>query len=226
MGVVRNAPASDYPIFKYAKVTAQFKYFMYEVMSDSQILANPYLTEMDRFTERRYKNNVEAHTTWGFMTFVATHRQLSRPPSRRYCTTMKEMIWHDVPCKTTRPWEPPNLVAINKCLGRVNKLPFDVNEGNHFAGTALCVSVDAKPQPPKVGATQLYYDIAMRFLIMDNGVSTYADSVNGGNFHMGHNFVFDSKQNQWDLIIHDGTATGHPPYQAEDLNILWQLDQT
>jgi len=226
--VVRNPPNDDYPTFRFAKVTAHYKYLMYDIMTDTQILANPFMSEMDRFTERKYKNNVEAFTLQGQMKFVSTTppRVLNRPPAKRFSTMIKEMTWHDVPCNPNRPFEPPNLSAINVSLGRVNIYKFDVNQGNHPPGTVLCLSVDAKPQPPKVGEAQLYYDIMMRFLIMDNGVSTFPDPNYAGEFlHFGHQFVWDQMNNRWDLITHNGDANlGYKVYAVTDLNRLWELD--
>jgi hypothetical protein len=207
-----------------AKVTTNYKPAVYSVLPDSKI--SPYsqspqagtYTELDRYTSRQYGFSADYLTINGAMKFVtAPNVVLSNPPGRITQAMQLNYTWHQVPAKDSYPFQPPNIKAIQNCLGKVNSVVFDINGGNFPAGTVLFIGVDPKMMTPLLTNDVFYWEITYNFLVRNNGAGLNGETA-------GHQYIYRIDLGKYDLITNDGTFGGQRIYQTADLNTLWTID--
>lgn len=196
-----------------AKVTATYKPVDYAIKADNEIGY-----ELERYVTRAYGFSADYLTINGQMKFVTNPGTvLSNPPGKVTGAMQLNYTWHEVPAKDANPFQPPNIKAIQNCLGKVNSVPFDTNAGNYPAGTVLFVGVDPKMTTPKLSGDVYYWEITFNFLVRNNGAGIGGETA-------GHQYIYRVDLGIWDLVTADGTFGGPRIYQTADLNSLFTID--
>ncbi len=191
-----------------AIINCTYRPLPYALLEDEQISS-----ELDRYVERDYDANVDYLTIIGQMKLVTSGRALQTTPGRNQPYTAISYKWHQVPADPNDPFSVPTDDKITACLGKVNSMPFD----GYYAGTVLFMKPVSKMVTPRLGTNDAYYwNIEYKMLIRDYGPGLELEQA-------GHNYIWDSVSNSYDLVTHDGTIGGNRIYQAADLNQLFVI---
>lgn len=221
MGILGNSGGAA--TFTVAKITCSYKPVTYSILADSLTNTN----ELYRYVTRSFTYASEMMTTYGRMQFVSRANQqfLEYKPTRVIGTIEATYIWHQVPALGSDVWTCPNINTILEATGKVNSQLFDNYPAGtgYAAGTVLFLGAEPRMVTPALGQDWHYWEIAMKFLIRDNGPAIAGDPYDG---RAGHNYIFDSAQNpgRWDLITNNGSQTGQRLYEYYDLNSLFTCD--
>lgn len=199
----------------YAKVTAVYRPAEYAILADDDVA-----DESQRFVSHKYSFDASMLIIQSSMRFVGTGigpgRLFTGSPGKLSLVVMHTMTWHDVPGKLSDPFEVPTVAAIKKCTGKVN----DASYFGNPAGTMLFLGAEATMKTPKltpfVDSPWYSWEITYKFAERNNGINKYGEQTT-------HNHFYDVNLPGWDLVTHDGLATGNKVYESADLSQLFVI---
>lgn len=208
-GIIGTGNASSWDI---AVITVTYQPVTYLVKADGDVTS-----ELQRFTTRTWSFSNEYFTTNGAMKFVSNGQPMGRPPARITGAIELQIVWHDVPVSPSNPAFVPNRGGILNCLGRVNSSTFDVGFGSWTVGTVLFAGAEPKLVTPRLGSDLHTWEITHKFVIRDNGSGGYSGD------QLGHNYVWNQRLGDWDLITHNGLEGGNRLYLTADFAQIFQI---
>jgi uncharacterized protein Usg len=202
--------------WKRALITVTYRPVNWDVKSDEQVT-----TELDRYVQKEYSEAADMLTLQSYFKFCQRDAILQSQPGMIQPFLECTYTWKQVPANNSSPYKIPNESTVRDLIGTVNNATFD----GRAKGTVLFAGVEPKPITPKLSSATskwLYWDIAYKFIIRDNGPVTISSTTE----QAGHNYIFDSAYGRYDLVTagtNAGLTTGQRIYEYSDFSQLFTV---
>lgn len=211
-----TVPGTTFIKYDRAELNVTYRAVDYQVLKDNQVTS-----ELQRYVTRTSTYSGEYLTFDGRMKYNtpdgAVKRELHNLAGKIVCNVEKTLTWHMVPDPdSSNVLNPPNYANVLKCLGKLNNAVFDGDP----VGTVLFLGLDPHRTKPNFTNGQVYWDIAMKFGVKNNGSPIAGDTTDGA---AGWQYIYNPYVFLWDLISSDGTTSGNRLYQYADLSTLFKL---
>lgn len=198
--------------FDIARITAIYKSLDFDVPHQTIVTTNEYTQGF--YMTRSFNPTAQYLTLQGVMQFVSRTgtKAIQTPPGKLVCQMELVITHRQVPGTFAHI---PNDDKIAACQGKVNSQTFE----RIPAGGVLYLGCTPKVSRPSLAGAQPYYDMEHRFLLMNNGAKLPTDVTDGCS---GHNYIFDTLNNRFDLLTTTGDVGGTRLYQQANLLTLFE----
>jgi hypothetical protein len=200
------------PLWNVGFINTVYKAFDFAVIADDLVTG-----EWERFTTKSAAPNttflsLNSAFVWRNTQFAGVPRVITSAPGIRLPSVELKYTWRQIPGVLPDRYAIPTIDNIQTCLGTLNNATFD----GYLAGTLLFAAVNPKLMKPRLATNPVpYWDLEYTFILRNNGT----DAVSGGA--IGHNFLFDPRQQLWDMPIEPGSK--QPMYTSSNFALLFEF---